>query len=258
MSGRSLHRRVTRRVRRLVGRPAATPVTPSGYYADVSPTCQIPHLSFLYERYLGSRSDGRFVEVGAYDGYSFSNTSCLATAGWHGVYVEPVEEFATRCRDRYADNPRIEVVHAAIGATEGPLVVNVAGSLSTANPELLTEYERTWWARASTAERSTVTVPQLTLDRLLESRSTPPGFDLLVVDVEGFEQQVFAGFDLDAWRPTMMIVELADAHPDLVTTRSDDARLLLSIVDRGYVVAYKDSINTVFVERSTYERTSGA
>lgn len=44
-------------------------------------TCQIPHfknLSDIYVYIFGYKTDGLFVEVGAYDGESFSNTSGLA------------------------------------------------------------------------------------------------------------------------------------------------------------------------------------
>lgn len=50
-------------------------------------TCQIPFfnsLSDLYTFVFGYRTDGLFVEVGAYDGESFSNTSGLADIGWKG------------------------------------------------------------------------------------------------------------------------------------------------------------------------------
>lgn len=46
-------------------------------------TCQIPHfksLSDIYTFVFGYKTSGLFVEVGAFDGESFSNTSCLAGA----------------------------------------------------------------------------------------------------------------------------------------------------------------------------------
>jgi hypothetical protein len=85
------------------------------------------------------------------------------------------------------------------------------------------------------------------LDHLLESADIPPGFDVLVVDVEGLEPAVFAGFTLSKWRPQMMIVELVDTHPELTATRRPDATLGRSLAGAGYSVVYKDAINTVFV-----------
>ena len=78
-------------------------------------------------------------------------------------------------------------------------------------------------------------------------------FDVLVVDVEGFESQVFAGFSLGLWHPKMLIVELVDTHPDLKSTSKIDARLGRSILSTGYTIVYKDYINTVFIRDDVWE-----
>src|SRR3982751_5457549 len=101
------------------------PAAPT-FYA-VSPTCQIPTLAFLYELFFGRRHDGVFVEIGAFDGYTYSNTSCLADAGWRGCYIEPVPSSADACRQRHAGNPRIEVAQLAIGAAAGQTTLSVGG-----------------------------------------------------------------------------------------------------------------------------------
>lgn len=217
------------------------------------PSCQIPTLAGLYAQFLGERHEGTFVEVGAYDGVSFSNTSCLAAAGWSGLLIEPVPEFAARCRALYAGNPRIEVVESAVGDANGQLDLHRAGALSTANPSLYDEYGRLPWSRRHVGSTSIVSVTQQRLDQILEDRHIPVAFDLLVVDVEGFESQVFAGFDVPRWRPAMMIVELADTHPDLRSTRQSDAELSRSIREAGYDVVFKDMVNTVFVRTDVVE-----
>jgi FkbM family methyltransferase len=218
----------------------------------VSPTCQIPNLSFLYELYFDRRTDGTFVEVGAFDGFSFSNTSCLAEVGWTGHYIEPVPSSAASCRARYARHPAVAVHEVAIGPSDGTVELQVGGQLSTSRADVFAEYQDLEWARPSFDRTSSMTVRQTSMDSFLAENQMDAGFDLLVVDVEGYESEVFAGFDLARWRPTMMIVELADAHPDLVSTRGEHAGLLLQILDAGYVTAYKDSINTVFVGSARY------
>ena len=72
---------------------------------------------------------------------------------------------------------------------------------------------------------------------------------MLVVDVEGFEESVFRGFDLGRWQPRLVIVELCDVHPDFAdnTTLVESARRVRStITAAGYVEVYRDQINTVF------------
>jgi Methyltransferase FkbM domain len=94
-----------------------------------------------------------------------------------------------------------------------------------------------------------VSVPCRTLESVLEEQKIEPGFDLLVVDVEGAESDVFNSFDLSRWRPRMMIVELEDLHRDFAAHEeiAGEARTLRrKIMAVGYVPVYVDQINTVF------------
>jgi FkbM family methyltransferase len=203
------------------------------------PDCQIATLPFLLERFLGRRSEGFFVEVGAFDGISYSNTWGLAERGWSGLLVEPVPHLADECRRNHSSHPHVRIVECAIGAATGATSLILNGPLTTAHAGQAEE-----WAYASA---EAITVPMITLDSLLSREEVCPGFELLVVDVEGFEADVFAAFDLARWRPLMMIVELADTHPDLQNTAAADAQLSRSIEANGYRIVYKDHINTVFV-----------
>ncbi len=245
------------------------PTAPTSFYVP-SPSCQVPYLAFIYELYFGRRTDGMFVEVGAFDGYSYSNTSCLVEVGWSGLYIEPVPTNAARCRARYDTNPRVEVHEIAIGAADGEVTIHVGGELSTIDQATFAEYQDITWAKpsfdsddsddssdsaAKPAPPATVTVAQTTLDQFLEARSVAPGFEVLVVDVEGFETSVFAGFDLERWRPAMLIVELTDTHPDLESSRNAHGWLGHDIGAAGYTIAFKDVINTIFVRDEVWEST---
>ena len=85
----------------------------------VPPTsCQIPQLGELYEKLFGQRRNGRFIEIGAYDGESFSNTSFLADLGWHGIYVEPVQQYAQICARRH-QSYNIRLLNCAVGDRPG-------------------------------------------------------------------------------------------------------------------------------------------
>ena len=58
------------------------------------PTCQISNMWLIFETFFGQRTEGLFVEVGAFDGVLYSNTWGLAARGWRGLLIEPVPEFA--------------------------------------------------------------------------------------------------------------------------------------------------------------------
>jgi len=96
-------------------------------------SCQIPHVHNLHDVLhfiFGYKKTGLFVEVGAYDGESFSNTSGLADLGWNGHYLEPIPKFANACASRHSWNaPRVKVHQVCAGEKDGDVV-----TLSTAGP----------------------------------------------------------------------------------------------------------------------------
>jgi FkbM family methyltransferase len=190
-----------------------------------------------------------FVEVGAFDGESFSNTSGLADIGWRGHYVEPVKSFFEACRLRHSRN-NVDVHNLAISDQAGSIELNVGSALSTASTETFYAYREMPWACQTEFLGEKSVVQALTLDAFLTSISASLGFDLLVVDVEGLEEKVFLGFSLKKWKPKMIIVELNDyhdsfsGHPNL---QDSSRRVRKLIIDHGYMQTYCDEINTIFV-----------
>jgi FkbM family methyltransferase len=223
------------------------PETVAAYYR-LAPTCQIAELATLYSLFLGERRQGVFVEVGAFDGISFSNSSCLAEAGWAGVLIEPIPAFAAKCRSRYRDNERIQVIEAAVGAENSTVEISIGGHFTSTNDEVTARYGQLEWSKAAVRKPTRLTVRQSRLDDILEAAlPAATSVDVLIVDVEGAEQAVFDGFSMQRWRPRMIIVELSHTHPDLHDISRNDAVLQQRIVQAGYSVVYKDRINTVFV-----------
>lgn len=60
---------------------------------------------------------GRFLDIGAFDGASNSNTRALAELGWSGVCVEPSPPAFCALMREYAENPKIELMNTAITHT---------------------------------------------------------------------------------------------------------------------------------------------
>jgi hypothetical protein len=85
----------------------------------------------------------------------------------------------------------------------------------------------------------------------LERAGAPVGFDLLVIDVEGAERQVFASFDLEKWMPKTLLVELEDEHPDFLDNQRvvRDAGMIRSRIEAA---GYRD-ISAITSTRSMLE-----
>jgi FkbM family methyltransferase len=182
------------------------------------PTCQIP-LDILDQRLtemFGPRHVGSYVEFGGHDGWHWSCTWGLAKAGWRGLLAEPLPELFEQCRLTYADCPQVTVERCAISDRDGELELGVG------------EY-----GAEQGAAKGKFVAPCWKLDTFLGRHGIEPGFDLLVVDVEGGEEAVLRGFDLPRWSPRMVIME----RPPTVA----------GFVKAGYRIVYSDWINTIFV-----------
>jgi hypothetical protein len=246
-------RRLGFRLQKISPEQVSETKSPPSFYSPTS-SCQIPELASLYSIFLGERSNGFFVECGAYDGISYSNSSCLADAGWSGILIEPIPEFAKLSRERYISNPRVQVVEVAVGSKADNIDINIAGPLTTSSDNLILNYSQIEWSKPWVNNTRTISVPQRTLDDILEETATSKQIDVLIVDVEGAEDSVFKGFTLEIWCPKMIIVELAHTHPDLHVIASMDAELQKTIQNHGYSIVYKDKINTVFALDKAYCR----
>ena len=207
----------------------------------LSETCQINNLDSIYLKYFGYHSKGTFVEVGAYDGESYSNTSCLADIGWSGLYIDPIIEHCLHCSQRHHAN-NVSVVNCSIGSDEGEIEIYSHGALSTSNLDHLK------WLKNNKVEKNICR--QYRLENILTKFKVRPEFDVLVVDVEGNEYDVFNSFDLNFWNPKMIIIELVDDHPEFDTfdVSNIHRNLRSKIKQSNYLEVYRDLINTIFVK----------
>ena len=165
--------------------------------------------------------------------------------------MEPVEEHYDACLRRHEKNEEIAVVQCAVGSVDKVIDLYVGGPLTTSDPEQVKRYSEIDWAQHIPFSKRGE-IEQVTLDSLLDYFDVEPGqIDLLTVDVEGREADVFEGFDLYEWLPKMMIIELEDEHESFQKYQDHVAvhrALREKIHAAGYVEIYKDHINTIFVQ----------
>ena len=214
--------------------------------------CQISNLSYIYEFFFG-KINGVLVEVGAYDGISWSNSSGLIERGWHGFLIEPVPFFGQKLQSHYRGRDNVTYLPVAISDTDREIQINVAGPFTTANLDLLNEYKSTNWAKSSVSGSSSISVEAMTLDHLMNN-IVHVHVDVLVVDVEGYEDKVFSTFDRIVSKPSMIIVELSELHPDLKTSVRSSVDLRNKLESMNYRIVFKDATNTIFIDSKLYSR----
>ena len=158
---------------------------------------------------------GFFIEAGANDGFTQSNTYFLEKSrGWSGVLVEAVPLLAAQCR-----NARSAVVFecALVGDTfpESSITIHVANLMSTVDGALGSPEEQS--QHLSDAVRSqfldgteAIQVPARTLTSVLDSCDDLPDIDFFSLDVEGYELEVLRGLDFERFAPRYLLVEARD------------------------------------------------
>lgn len=121
---------------------------------------------------------GRFLDVGAADGVTASNTRALALAGWSGVCIEPAATQFQSLANLYADREDVECVLAALVVERQPLLrFHMSADLVSTSVDA---YRDKW---ASLVDFNSVYVAAVTVDELLAVLPGP--YDLISIDVEG-------------------------------------------------------------------------
>jgi len=239
--------KIIRKLKKLVNKSPVIPPEKHQYYR-ISNTCQVPKLDFLYEKYFGQTDNGIFVEVGAYDGDYVSNTSCLADLGWKGHYIEPVPKYYNKCINRHKQNRHTKVSNFAIGAYNGRIQINVSGPMSTIDKETEKVFKNLAWSKDHISNQY-IDVDQITLDSYLATNDVERSFDLLVIDVEGYEWEVLKGLDIQLWNPKMVIIELHDQNPDYPHLMEQCQHIVKYFEANAYRVIYKDFSNTIYTSK---------
>jgi FkbM family methyltransferase len=202
---RRLMKRVVSRIYRSLA-PAtggASVVVPKQYYGlDGIDKKLESHIDF---------DNGIFVEAGANDGQTQSNTAYFARhRGWRGLLVEPIPELAARCRaarlESVVENCALVTSDAdgqTVPMTYCGLMSVVDGGWSDAEAERA-HVETGRHIQSLTTYQ--VNVPGRSLSALLDKHKMSH-VDLLSLDVEGFERQALEGLDFQRHRPRFILVE---------------------------------------------------
>jgi len=202
----------------------------------------------LWQVFRG-RSMGYFIEVGAYDGVTLSNTYFLEQMGWSGLLVEPILPL---CERAAAARPRSRVIHAACGkkGSRGTAKFTVAQHVPVLS-FLRADQEHIDRCLREGAELVEIDVPLRTLDDiLLETRKTQGAvagpwvpqagwrIDLVSIDTEGCELDVLDGFDLDRFKPRVLVME---------NDRSVGEGIEPYLSGRGYRKFHRRKINDFYI-----------
>lgn len=171
---------------------------------------------------------GKFLDVGAWDGKTFSNTLRLVELGWEGVLIEPSPTAFCSLLKLHGGQDKLKLINAAVSTNRGLLkFYNSADAVSTA-----IESNREKWKNDATFTE--MYVGQITPDDVLNQFG---GFSFVNIDTEGNSTDLLFRFNISNMLPKVVCVE----HDG----RFDEIRDYLSPF--GYVEKYFDGNNIIMV-----------
>lgn len=195
------------------------------------------------------RPHGYFVEVGAYDGVTLSNTYFLEQVGWHGLLIEPIGPL---CEKASAARPRSRAIHAAVSKPGSPATARFTIAQNVPVLSFLkADQDHVDRCRREGATLVEIDVPVFTLDEIImRERQSPaaaggpwaPGrgwrIDLISIDTEGSEMDVLEGLNLDRFKPRVLLLE---------NDRESGAAIEPYLNARGYRKFHRQKINDFYV-----------
>lgn len=199
----------------------------------------------IVDEYLNGKRNGVFVDVGAYDGVTFSNTLMLERdRGWTGICIEPLPDIFAQLRK----NRRCACVQACIGdrdeteveflavQCEFPSTRMLSGVLSEYDPRHLQRVDNELNYYGGT--KSVIRAPMRQLLGILQEHAIS-NVDYLSIDTEGSELLILRSTILSAMGNPCITVENNYNDPEIDAALRDQGYKLHMVIqwDRFYVYA---------------------
>jgi len=148
--------------------------------------------------HMEPQGHGFYVDVGAYQPRSKSNTYKLYLNGWNGITIEP--------------NPDVTALFKQMRPRDTHLNIGVSNSTSELTYHKFAEanmnsFDPRWQQRNGVEVLERVTIKCVTLTDVFEQHCPNRQIDLLSVDCEGYDMQVIESLNWSRYRPTVVIIE---------------------------------------------------
>ena len=203
-------------------------------------------LAFLF----AGKTDGFYVDIGAYHPNLYSNTRLLFERGWRGINVDCNPHMMALFRKLRPDDINLQ---AAVSREEGTVKYFLFHEWASSNTLSRDFADAISSAQAITVKEA-LDVPSLPLRTLL-ARHLPEGrgVDVLNVDVESLDLEVLQSNDWKAYRPLVVAVE--DLEFDMALPTASPIYNFLR--EQGYRCISRTTFTNFFVDETRKELIPG-
>lgn len=186
---------------------------------------------------------GNFLDIGANDGETLSNTRALALKGWGGVLVEPTKVAFEKLSKLYTKNENVLCVNCAIGEKKQKVKISVNGNhIGETDTGLLStvkEEEKKRWGGEIWETEEVEMVTYQNLLSIVEGATNDSGFifDFISIDAEGCDIDILKQIDLRLVR--MVCIEWNGV---------EENKFIIDSICKGYglTLHHKNSENLIY------------
>ena len=185
---------------------------------------QLGQDQFLFERFFFGKRNGIFVDIGAYDGKTFSNTLFFEQSlGWTGLCIEPLPgefEKLQSCRTATCANTCVSDYNGISDMLDVDVTNDarmLSGLIENYDPRHVERIDRV------SIQKSVIRVPVTTLTDLLQTHNLTK-VDYCSIDTEGSELKILLSLDFEQY----------DISLFTIGNNYKDGRILDFMAQKGY------------------------
>jgi FkbM family methyltransferase len=149
------------------------------------------------------KQDGYFIEAGASDGVTFSNTFTLEkNFNWEGILIEPNIYW----KESLSKNRTCHIGYKALWKENNSILFNEIQNNPTLS-HVSTVDLSSWMFDINQEKKQQYIVPSITLLDILNYYNAPNNIDYLSLDIEGSEYDALSSFDFKTYNIEIITVE---------------------------------------------------
>ena len=154
-------------------------------------------------KFYNGKTDGYFVEIGAYNGIALSNTYLLESQyNWKGICSEPIpKQYELLTQNRLNSHCDNNALYSKSGLT---LSFDVANDNFFSGISDHIDVEKYYIVNNN---KTQINVTTITLTELLEKYDAPSFIEYLSIDTEGSELEILKGCDFNKYKFGFITIE---------------------------------------------------
>lgn len=182
--------------------------------------------------YFKEQKTGKFIDIGAYDVFRFSNVRALYEKGWKGILVEPAPQNYKAIADHYIIDKEIKVLNVAVGEENGEIDFydSNGDAIGTSDESHMKKWE------AGGVNYTKIKVPQVSVVDFCNEHCKD--VDFLNIDTEATNMTVFRNIPDWVWEQVKMLcIEHDNGQAEIEEKLSDFGFSALYINGENIILA---------------------